>query len=175
MSTDIPTKNAPTETVKVQKVKVTVPAPYKEGHKLRANEADALNTYYANCIRNAVAPAVREALEQQGALDKDGNVHSDKLNVQEIQKIIDAEVAEYDFGKSGGRTGDPVKQEAMEIARNSIRNAIRKKGKNVSDYTAKQISQEAKKLLEHEKHGPTIMEKARQIVSQREEIGDLDI
>ena len=167
MSTEIPLKNAPTESAKVQKVSVTIPAPYKEGHKLRANEANALNAYYVNCIRNAVAQDAKSAVEQAGG--------EDAVDASAIQQLVDAVVAEYDFGQTGTRGGDPVEREALEIARNSVRQAIRKKGANVSDYATKAITAKAKEILATDKHGKAIREKARQIVANREELADIDI
>lgn len=175
MATEIPVNNAATETAKVQKVQVSVPAPYKEGHKLRANEADALNAYYVNCIRNAIAPDVKEKLQKDGAMDKDGNLNAEKVDSKAVQKMIDDFVQSYDFGQTGGRSGDPVEREAMEIARNAVRDAIRRRGANVSDYSAKQITDKAREILQSEKHGQKIRAKAQEIVSSREEIGDIQI
>lgn len=175
MATEIDVKNAPRETAKVQKVQVTVPAPYKEGHKLRANEAEALNSYYVTCIRNSVAEEVKEKLQNDGAINSDGAVNPDAVDVKGVQKIVDDFVADYDFGQRTGGGGDPVEREAMEIARGAVRNAIRKKGASVSDYSAKAITEQAKKVLQSEKHGPAIRKKAEQIVQSRQEVEDIAI
>ena len=167
MSTEIPLKNAATEQAKVQKVHVNIPAPYKTGHKLRANEASALNAYYVNCIRNAVAADAKAKVDEAGG--------EAAVDPAVIQKLVDDVVAEYDFGQTGTRGGDPVEREALEIARNSVRQAIRKKGANVSDYATKAITAKAKEILATDKHGKAIREKARQIVANREELADIDI
>lgn len=176
MSTEIPVKNAPVEQVKVQRVSVNIPQPYKEGHTLRANEADALNAHYTNSVRNSIAQDVKAKLDEMGATQSDGSVDSSKVDVKTIQKMVDDFVAGYDFGQGGGgRTGDPVEREAMEIARGLVQNAIKKKGAKPSDYSAKQITQEAKKVLEHAEHGPKIRKQAEQIVKQREQVADISL
>lgn len=175
MPTEIPLKNATKETAKIQRIEVSLPAPYQAGHQLRANEADALNAYYVNSVRNAVAPSVKNVLEKSGALDKDGNIDTSKVDNKAVQKVVDDFVADYDFGQGGGGRTDPVHHEAMEIARGLIRDAIVKKGGKVSDYPAKQVTDKAKELLAHETHGPKIRKKAEEIVKSREALADIDI
>lgn len=175
MSTKIPLKGAPKETTKVQRVDVKIPAPFKEGYPLRANEADALNAQYHNSVRNAVAPSVKALLEQAGALAEDGSLIPEKVDVKAVQEVVDNFIADYDFGQGGGGRVDPVQHEAMEMARGLIRNAIAKKGGKVSDYSAKAITEKARELLAHETHGPAIRKKAEETVKNRESLADIDI
>ena len=175
MTTQIPLKNAEKHDAKVQKVAVKIPQPFAEGHKLRANEAEALNAYYTNCVRNGIAADVKDMLTKAGAFDSEGNINSDKVDSKAVQKMVDDYVNEYDFGMTTGRTGDPVEREAMEIARNAVRSAIQRKGGNVSDYSGKQISTKAKELMQNETYGPKFREKAKQIVNAREEVTEIDI
>lgn len=167
MATELPVKNAPKESAKVQRIPVKVPAPFKEGYSLRQKDADALNAYYVNCVRNAIAPRIAKLVKQAGG--------EDKVDAKTIQAEIDNFVLEYDFGMGGGRTADPVEHEMMEIARNLVRKAIEKKGGKVSDYKAKDISEQARKLTQHDTHGPKIRAQAEKIVQQRESLEDIDI
>lgn len=167
MATEIPLKDAGKETAKIQRVDVTLPAPYKTGHVLRANEAEALNAYYVNCVRNAVAPTVKDIIDKAGGIES--------VKTADIQKAVDEFVARYDFGMGGGHVGDPVEREALEIGRNLVRDAIRRKGKNVSDFSAKDITAKARELVNHADHGPKIRKKAEEIVKSRETLADIDI
>jgi len=94
-----------------------------------------------------------------------------------VQQVTEDVVASYDFGTSGGagRSANPVEKEAMEIARESVRRALRKKGQTPSEYKAKDISGKAKELLASSQYGEAIRAQARQIVEQREEVADIDI
>ena len=165
MATEIPVDNAPTETATIQKVQVKVPVPFKEGHPLRATEADALNAYYVNCIRNALVPRLK----------KNHGDDLSKLDAATMQKEVNAFCKEYDFGMTAGRTADPVEHEMMEIARNLVRKAIVNKGNQLKDYKTKDITAKARQLLDHEQHGPKIRKQAEQIVKQRESLADIDI
>jgi hypothetical protein len=165
--TGIKVEGKPTETVAVQKIKVGIPQPFAEGHKLRANEADALNAHYINCIRNTVAGAVKDMI---------GEGDASQVDPKQVQKIVDEAIKEYDFGQSrAGRPGDPVKQEAMEIARNIVRQQLQKKGHKLSDIAGKTISEHANKLLQHEAHGPKIMEKAKAVVAERQSLAEMEL
>lgn len=117
---------------------------YSEGHTLTANEAAALNQTFFENIRNNCAAKVKE-----GATQAD----------------IDAYVSTYQFGvrTGGGGSRDPVEVEAMNMARDSVKDAIRKSGKNISDFTAKAISEAASKLIARD---PKFRELARQRVAE---------
>lgn len=117
---------------------------YAEGHPLTANEASALNQTYFENLRNNFASKAKEGADQAS---------------------FDEYVASYQFGvRSSGGSRDPIESEAMDLARESVRDAIRKAGKKLSDYTAKAISGAAEKLLA--KKGEEFRALAKQRVEQ---------
>lgn len=121
---------------------------YAEGHTLNANEASALNQTFFENLRNNFAAKAKE-----GATQED----------------FDAYAASYQFGvrTGGGGSRDPVLTEALNMARDSVRQAIKKAGKNVSEYSAASITAAAQKLVDQK---PEYMEKAKQRVAEMQNI-----
>jgi len=119
---------------------------YAEGHPLTANEASALNQTYFENLRNNFAGKAKEGSGQDE---------------------FDAYVAAYQFGvRSAGGSRDPIESEAMELARESVRDAIKRAGKKISDYKASVISEAAEKLLAKPDKGAELRELAKQRVEQ---------
>lgn len=145
----------------------SVPQPYAEGHALTPNEASALNQTYAENVRNNRAKLVKEAIDA-GTFDQDV-----------FQGQVDDYCDDYEFGvrTGGGRSGDPVRQEAMAITRDLVRKAIVKQGKALKDYSAAKISELAKAQLDSgSEKALQILAIARQRVeSTREAELDLDV
>lgn len=137
---------------------VAVPAPYEEGHTLSSAEASVLNQTYAENVRNNLAKQFKDSAEGVN-----------------FQKIVDDYVAHYAFGVrsgGGGFRGDPVKTEAMSIAREAIKRALQKKGIPVTGdgdnvVSAKKITELAVQALE--KH-PEWMDLARSRVEEAKSI-----
>ncbi len=116
----------------------TVADKYTEGAVLTANEASALNQLRRENIRNNLASTIKDQVES-GAFDQSA-----------AQTSVDQYATSYEFGVrtgGGGGSRDPVETTAMQIARDTIRANIASKGKKVSDYSAKQISEAAAKLI----------------------------
>ena len=116
----------------------SVPQPYSAGDVLNANEASALNQTYAENIRNNLASKVKEQKEA-GSFEHDV-----------FQGQVDDYVSGYEFGvrTGGGRTGDPVQQEAMAIARDAVRRSLAKRPDvKLSDVPASKITELAKGVL----------------------------
>ena len=163
------TDETPRDNVQVQSFSVTIAHPFAAGHQLREVEAKALNNYYVNCIRNAVAPRLKK---------KFGEDLKNNATAEDVQAAIHKLEAEYDFEQSPQTGGDPVEKEAMNIARNLYRNAVAKKYGN--DYLAglkpSQITQGAREhVLASETHGPKVREQAQKIVDERNAVADLGI
>jgi hypothetical protein len=119
---------------------------YAEGHTLTANEASALNQTYFENLRNNFATKAKEGADQAS---------------------FNEYVAAYQFGvRSAGGSRDPIEAEAMDLARESVRDAIKRSGKKISDYTAAAISAAAEKLLAKPDKGAELRELARQRVEQ---------
>lgn len=137
-----------------------VEARFAEGHVLTANEASALNQTFFENLRNNFAGKAKEGADQAAFYEY---------------------AASYQFGvrTGGGGSRDPIEVEAMSIARDTVKDMIRKAGKKLSDYSAAAISETAGKLLAHEVKGPEIRELARKRVAEMQSAAgqsvDLDL
>lgn len=157
--------------ITVAGVVLTVPAPFVAGHVLRENEAAVLNQTYAENLRNNFASVVKKAHEEAA---KNGTV----VDTSALQAEFDAYVENYDFGvrRAGAPRAsvDPVTREALNIARQLIRDSLKKQGKKVSDVSKEKIEELANAALEKY---PSIREKAQKIVAAKSEVGleSLDI
>lgn len=134
-----------------------VAAPYSEGHELNANEAAALNQTWRENIRNNMAARLKEHLDKGGS-------------AEDFQEVITQYANDYEFGvRTGGGGGprDPVRTEAMNMARQIIRNAIKQQGGNVKDYDAGAITAAANNLLDSD-NGASILEEAKKRVEAQQ-------
>lgn len=130
------------------------PLRYEEGHELTAGEASALNQTYHENLRNNFAKKVKEAVDA-GAFDEAA-----------FQSEFDAYANTYAFGVrtgGGGATRDPVMAEAMNIAKNQVRAAVKKKYGKVTAAEPSAITEAAKKLIAKD---PRIMELAKARVAE---------
>lgn len=134
---------------KIHGIQVQVPCPYAEGHTLTANEAEALNAHFVDGVRSRVSAQLKDQ----------------EISAEEAQRIIEQAAQEYTFGERGGRPGDPIKTEAMNIARSIVREQLKKKGYNLSDVPDKKITELAKQVVEK---NPKIRERAAEVVRERE-------
>lgn len=160
------TAETPRTTITIADNSFTVPQPYSEGHVLNANEASALNQTYAENVRNNQAKAIKEAIA------------AGTFNLEVFQGKVDDYTSGYEFGvrTGGGRSGDPVMQEAMDIARDLVRKAIVKAGKALKDYTAANISTLARGVLDrNDEKAAKILATARQRVEESNGIDDVEI
>jgi hypothetical protein len=139
----------------------SIPQPYKAGHIVTEGEASQLNQVYAENVRNNKAAKVKELVEA-GTFDQ-----------EVMQGQIDDYCDSYEMGVrsgGGGRSSDPVMAEAMNIARDLVRKALKKAGYNLSDVTAGQVSERAKRAVQD---NPQIVETARQRVEATKEIAEI--
>lgn len=138
------TKDTPTHEITIKGVQLIVPAPFAEGHVLRANEASVLNQTLAENLRNNFAGTVKSAIEQAGSIEQ--------LDLKDLQKQLNVYVGEYDFGVrrsgGGGPKLEPRVRIARDIAKEKIKEAIRGKGLKVSAYSAEDINSKALELVE---------------------------
>lgn len=160
------TKKTPREAFTIAGQTFQVVQPYAEGHVLTSGEASALNQTYAENIRNNFAARVKDAVEA-GTFDQ-----------EVFQGQLDDYMGEYEFGVrrgGGGRSGDPVMAEAMTIARDKVRQAIKRAGKHkLSDVPASEITRLAKELISSGKY-PQIMEAAKARVDAQRDVADVEI
>lgn len=146
----------------------TVHRPYFEGHILSANEAAALNQVFGENLRNNFAGTVKKAVEA-GAFDHPTH-----------QDLLDAYATSYEFGVRKAREGggstrtpkDPVEAEALSIAKDKVRAAIKAKGGNPKDYSAADIASLAAQVLDKY---PQIREVAARNVASASEIAEIEL
>lgn len=144
--------------------------PYGEGHVLTAGEASALNQTFAENIRNNFAAKVKEAVE------------ANTFDQEVFQGALDDYQEEYEFGVrrgGGGRTSDPLQAEALNIARDLVRQALVKKGIALKDVTGADVTRLAKDLISSGKY-PEIMTAAQARVAAAQnvtavELGELNL
>lgn len=128
------------ETIVIQGLDFNVPTPYAAGHVLAENEASALNQLLHENLRNNFASKVKKAKEEAG----DGEVDHGAL-----QAALDEYASTYSFGVRSVSgiakpSMDPVRREALKLATEAVRAAIKAKGlKGVSKESIEQLATEA--------------------------------
>jgi len=130
------------EQITIQGLTFNVPVPYSEGHPLTAGEASALNQVFHENLRNNFAARIKKLKEAAAPIDAD-----------ELQKALDEYAGSYAFGvrTSGGprAVADPVKREAINLAKAAIKAALAAKGKSVKDAGGNEwLAEKAAELVE---------------------------
>jgi hypothetical protein len=144
------------DTITIAGKTFNVPLRYEAGHEINAAEARALNQTFMENLGNNIRRKVKEAIEA-GSFDQDA-----------FQAQLEQAAASYEFfGRTGGGGGggrrDPVMSEAVEIALGKVKDAIKAKGLNLKDYSAKQLRDLAKQVVDRD---PAILELAKQRVEE---------
>lgn len=152
------------ESITIQGETFTVNPPYVAGHVLKENEASSLNQTWAENIRNNFATKVKAGTEAG-------------IGKHVLQQQLDEYASKYEFGvrTGGGRTTDPVEQEARAEAKKTVIEKLKIAGHDPAKYTQAAISDAALRLLEHETHGPRIRAKAAANVEERKVAAAEDI
>lgn len=191
------TNETPMREITVAGTQLQAPAPYAEGHTLNENEAAVLNQTLAENLRNNFASRVGAAVEKAAVenglaeADEDGKVKLDKETRAEALEYVDTValqqeflkyVQNYEFGVRRGGGGaaaepaDPVEREALKLASDKVKAAIKAKGLNLKDVGAAKIRELAEQAVAN---NPAIKEHAARIVEMKKEIGgeslDLDL
>lgn len=108
----------------------TVSQPYAAGHVVTEAEAKALNQVRAENIRNNMASKVAIAY---------GDAPTEEITAETIGQIVADYDAAYVFtlaSVGGGRKPtDPVETEALRMARQTLTDALRKKGTTLKAVT----------------------------------------
>ena len=136
--------STPTKEITIKGLTFVVPAPFAEGHVLKANEADVLNQTLGENLRNNFAGTVAKAVEAAGSVEA--------VDKAALQKELNAYVVSYEFGIR--RTGsskpkvEPRVKIALRLATEKVKAAIRAKGKKVTEFSAEKIAAFAEALLE---------------------------
>ena len=150
----------PTQTLTIQNITFTIPAPYTAGTiELTEGESAALNQTYAENIRNNFAQQMKKAAEEGKAL---------------TQADLDSYVANYAFGKrsgGGSRPRDPVGTEERRLAREALTAKITASGKKVKDYSTEQMNEMIAKVVGTGK----FRAQAEAFVAARKQEGEIDL
>jgi hypothetical protein len=156
------------EQITIQGQTFNVPVRYEEGHELTAGEASALNQTYHENIRNNVAVKIRKGETVE-------------------QSFVDEYALAYQFGVrasgGGGVSRDPVMSRAMVIARNKIKETLKKMiatpgskyyGRKISDFTSEAINTAAKDKIAAD---PTFLDLAKKQIEEERAAAteDLDL
>lgn len=133
------------------------PVRYSEGHELTEGEASALNQTYHENLRNNFAKKVKDAVEKG------------EFDATAMQAEFDAYAEQYQFGIRAAGTGvsrDPVRAEALNLAKAQIREALKRAGKKAEP---KQINEAAGRLLDTSRGAP-LLEAAKKRVEEKRAI-----
>lgn len=169
----------PTHDITIAGIPLAAPAPYTEGHTLTTNEAAVLNQTLAENLRNNFASKVKAAVAKANGIEKvsdlpTGDEYAGLLAAVDTDALASefaAYVTEYEFGvrRTGTSRGpvDPVEREAVSMAREKVKVALKKKGLNLKDVDAETINKAVEQVLEKY---PVIREQAAQVVAMRSEV-----
>lgn len=132
-----------------------------------AVDVDALP---GNALEHVIRIGLRNILMDAHAGESDPAAARAKSE-KKLEALMSGEVR-----VAGTREGDPVRAEAMRIATDMVKAAIRKAGKKLSDYENSAIREKAVEVLESAKHGADVMTRAKANVAAKKELAaDLDI
>ena len=154
-------KETPTRAFIIQDKSFQLPQPFSEGHPCTGSEAGVLNQTLAENVRNNLAQRVKKAVDED---------NFDQVN---MQAEIDQYIEEYEFGVRRGRgPTDPVEREALNIAREEVKSALRKNNYKLADIDAADITALAEQVVSE---NPDITKEAERRVKKRGEIGNVTL
>lgn len=137
-----------------------------------------MNQTLGENLRNNFASSIRAAVEEYAKTNQidPKDVAPSDLDQEELQIALDEYAAAYEFGVRRGTGGtspkDPVEREAMAMAKDAVRGALKRKGYKISKVPEDQIAALAEQLL---KNSPEMLEEARRRVEQARKIGEASI
>jgi hypothetical protein len=129
----------------IQGIKFETAPRFAEGHTLNAAEASVLNQTLVENLRNNFASTVKAAYvaaaKANGKVDSEGNPDPSQVTIDEIDvEALQSAFAEYEDAYEFGvrRTGttrapaDPVAREALSIATDRVKAALKVRGYKLS-------------------------------------------
>lgn len=151
------TKETPTRQFTIQDRTFVIPAPFGEGHQCNAAEAGVLNQTLAENVRNNMNKKVKDGID------------AGSFNQDEMQAEIDLYIEEYEFGARRGRGPvDPVEREALNIAKDEVKNALRRSGHKIADIATEDINRLAEQVVSE---NPDIAKEAERRIKEKSKIG----
>ena len=152
-------KETPTGAVIIQGKSFQIPRPFSESHVCTSSEAGVLNQILAENTRNNWGDRVKKA------------VADESFDQAKMQAEIDEYLENYDFGVRRGRgPTDPIEREALNMAKDIVKNALREKGFKLADVDTDDINRLAEEAVAA---NPDITKEAKRRVDQRAKLGDL--
>ena len=150
-------KETPTGAFAIQGKSFNIPKPFTEGHLCSNSEAGVLNQILAENTRNNWASRIKKEVEEE------------TFDQSKMQAEIDEYLENYDFGVRRGRgPSDPVEREALNMAKEIVRNALREKGFKLGDVAVEDINRLAEEAIAS---NPDITKEAKRRVDQRSKLG----
>lgn len=169
------TNETPTKEITIKGLTFAVPAPYSEGHVLKANEAAVLNQTLSENFRNNFASRVQAAIDEAG--------DASKVDVSKLQTELNQYVTEYEFGvrRAGSGGGAPKLEPRVRIARDlakaKIKEQIRSKGHKITDFSNEKINELAMGLIEKNEwfyaEADRQLKAQQKVASESIDLGDL--
>ncbi len=156
-------KDTPTGSFAIQSKTFQIPKPFAEGHVCTGPESGVLNQVVAENTRNNWAARVKKDVEEK------------TFDQAKMQAEIDEYLESYEFGVRRGRgPSDPVEREALNMAKDIVRNALREKGYKLGDVASEDINRLAEDAVAS---NPDITKEAKRRVDQRTKlgVGELDL
>ncbi len=156
-------KETPTGSVIVQGKNFDIPRPFNEGYVCTGPDAGVLNQTLAENTRNNWADRVKKEVE------------AETFDQGKMQAEIDEYLEGYEFGVRRGRgPSDPVEREALNIAKEIVKKAIREKGFKLGDIETEDINRLAEQVIAD---SPDVTKEAKRRVEQRSKLtaGELDL
>lgn len=166
------TREVPVKDFTIAGMTFQVQQPYFEGHTLTENEATALNGLLGENLRNNFAARIKKAHESL----KTGEV----LDTEALYQQFAEYAAEYEFGlRRPNGTGttqpkDPIAREALNMARDVVRAALKDNGYNLKEVGAAKVQELAEALVAKD---PRFMQNARDMAEKMAALksGGLDL
>lgn len=147
--------------ITIQGIKFELPdPPYSEGHVMTDIEASVLNQTFIENVRNNCRNMVIKATEEATKDDKE-------LDVDALQAAVTEYAEGYTFGVRGegpARIVDPVEREAMALAKDRVKAALKAKGANLKEVGAERINELAAQAVEEH---PAFRELAQKRVDEQ--------
>lgn len=155
------------QTINIQGITFTAPAPYAEGHVVTQAEAVTLNQVYAENLRNNFAKRVKTAKDAAG----EGELTAEQ--VEGLRQEFTTYAEGYQFhGKRSSRVIDPVEKETRKIARVALNERVRKSGKDLKSLPKEKIEDLLTQLIER---NPAFREEAQRRVAAARDYGDVEL
>ncbi len=152
-------KETPTGSFIIQGKSFNIPRPFFEGHVCTGSESGVLNQILAENTRNNWGARVKKEVEDE------------TFDQAKMQAEIDEYLENYDFGVRRGRgPTDPIEREALNIAKEIVKNAIREAGHKLADIETDDINRLSEEAVAA---NPDITKEAKRRVEQRAKLGDL--